>query len=70
MDKKERNRQQWNERVHGIRIDLYTNQSVYDIAKQQSKLERQADKLLKGSKGVIKNGRSSKNTTLLRRDGK
>lgn len=67
MDKKERHRQQWNERVHNIRYDLYTNRSVYDIAKEQSKLERQADKLLKGSKGATKNGRHGKNTTLLRR---
>lgn len=70
MDKKDIARKQFNERLSGVKRGLYTDKSVYDIAKEQSKLERQADILLRGSKGVTKNGRPSKNTTLLRRDGK
>lgn len=68
MDKKEQHRKQFNERLSGVKRGLHTDKSVYDIAKEQSRLEREADKLLRGSKGVSKNGRSSKNTSFLRGD--
>jgi hypothetical protein len=65
MDKKDKARKQFNERLSGVKRGLYTDKSIYDIAKEQSRLEREADKLLKSSKGVTKNGRSSKNASVL-----
>lgn len=50
MDKKEADRQRWLQRVHSIDMRLYANQRVFDIAKQQSRLEREADKILQGAK--------------------
>ena len=54
MDKKELKRQQWLDRLSSIRTDLYPDRSLYDIAKEQSKLEREANKLLrKGKRGKL-----------------
>ena len=46
MDKKEARRQEWYNRVRGIDQRLYPDRSAYDVAKEQSKLEREANKLL------------------------
>ena len=50
MNKKELKRQQWLDRLSSTRTDLYPDRSVYDIAKEQSKLEREANKLLRKGK--------------------
>lgn len=57
MDEKERKRQQYYDRVADARTraNLYLGRSAYDVAKEQSKLERQANKILQ--KGATwKNG--------------
>lgn len=57
MNKKQEHRKRFNEILSGVKLRLHTNRNMYDIAKEQFRLEREADKLLLGNNKVTKKRR-------------